>query len=295
MSNNRIIWLLIIAVILIAIYCCYRAIEKFKKSKKLVSLLYTCVALLCAILSLIIAPKTDTSFFSSCTRTTPEPTPISETASPDIPQSTTTTEGAERTDQPPEIIIGIGEMEMKPGSNYKVAYTMNTPEAYNYKLIWESSNEECATVDSSGVISAIDIGESIISVSFSEFPDLPKKEFRVFVLDSASPNSELSIDYHYTVAASRVEGYYIFYDIDNPLHINLKKHIIKVYSDSGVMVHEDIIDPPSSTWSNFAGLYNLDYNGTYVVVGSVIAEDGTEYKSDAHVLRLYDEVEENKE
>lgn len=189
----------------------------------------------------------------------------------------------------PEININIGEMQLSVGESYKIPYTFNVPEGYEYELLWNSTNENCIAVDSEGKLTALSVGQSMISVSFSGAPDAILKTFRVFCKDeSPAENSPLMIEYDTICEQSNLNGnYLIYYTINNPFNIPIAKAVIEVYSDYGMLPYEEIFDPPTSVRSNFAGSYKLDYYGSYLVIGSVVAEDGTIYQADEYIIRPY--------
>lgn len=195
----------------------------------------------------------------------------------------------------PEININIGEMLLPLGESYKIPYTFNVPEGYEYELLWKSTNENCIAVDAEGRLTALCVGQSMISVFFSEAPDTVLDTFRVFCKDeSPNENSTLMIEYDTICEQSKHDGnYLIYYNINNPFNIGITKAVIEVYSDYGVLPYEEVFDPPTSVRSNFAGSYKLDYYGTYLAVGSVVAEDGTIYQADEHIIRPYMDLQES--
>lgn len=193
----------------------------------------------------------------------------------------------------PEISTGVGEMYLSVGDTKDVPYTLDSPQAYTYELMWESSNPDCATITTDGTITAKNIGQSLISVYFKDFPNESKKEFRLFVHGGTenNPDSAVSIEYAGIAERAQKDGYYyVYFDINNPFGFQISKTTINLYSEYGNMVCEESVDP-SSAYLNFAGLYKLDYYGSFLVVGSVVTEDGKEYTSETHILRPYRELD----
>ncbi len=193
----------------------------------------------------------------------------------------------------PTININIGEMKMEVGDTFQIPYTFDSAEAYANKLAWSSSNVESICVDSEGKLTAQAVGQSIISVSFESNPDSILHTFRVFVFnDSETEHNSLRTEYDLTCEAANANGkYLIFFNIENPEMYAISRVKICVYTDYGMIPYEEVFEPPEKVRSNYAGEFALEYHDTYLVVGTIITEDGTAYHSEEHILRPYTEVE----
>lgn len=197
----------------------------------------------------------------------------------------------------PKIIIGIGEMRMEIGDEYVVPYTFDSPDGYEMKLIWCSSNEKSVRVSAEGKLRAIATGQAEIAVSFKKFPDVVLKTFRVFVHEppiNISDNDPLKLEYSGVCQQPNdKEKYLVYFDIIRNEPVHLTKIRIELFTDSGTLVYEETLsnDGSSLARSNCAGTFSLAYDGTYLVLCTAVDDNGNEYKSDAHILRPCDEIE----
>lgn len=188
-----------------------------------------------------------------------------------------------------QIILGNGPMRMQVGGTYSVTYSFNNPAAYQHDLKWSSSNEECVSVSSNGILTAKTIGEAEISVCFSEPDYKAKKSFMVYVLDwvPSQNDGQLSVIRSDFCEKSRdANTYYIFFDIENPFMKPITVATIEVFAKNGSMPF--IIEQP--TTSNIAGIFSLNYLDEYVVLASVKTADGEVYYSEPWLLRPSEEL-----
>ncbi|MBR1808881.1 MAG: Ig-like domain-containing protein [Paludibacteraceae bacterium] len=76
------------------------------------------------------------------------------------------------------------EFNMAKGETMQISYSI-APTGINvaYTLVWKSDDEDIATVDNEGNVTAVSNGTATISVSVEEYPDVKKAEAVVTVLD----------------------------------------------------------------------------------------------------------------
>lgn len=198
----------------------------------------------------------------------------------------------------PKINIGIGEMKMDIDDIFMVPYTFDSPEGYGHPLRWNSSNEKCVSVSADGELHAKEVGQSIISVSLKNSPDTTLATFRVFVFEPETNTlsySPLELEYDCVCQQPNNEDtYLVFFNIIRNEPINISKIQINLFTDTGVIPYEEIYsaDGSSHAKSNCAGIFTLDYGGTYLVICTAIDQKGNTYQSAAHILRPWNEIDE---
>ncbi len=186
-----------------------------------------------------------------------------------------------------EVTIGIGECSLEVGEQMLISHSIYPSTASKYTLTWTSSNPDCVQVDDSGMIRALSVGISNISVSFTNFPDLGEKTVRVYILDTgASDNLSLHVTYNHITRNEANGKWYVFFSIDNPNNLTITETRVEAYDENGVMTYSEVLSKPISVLSNFVGYFVLDIGSPYIFRGYVVTSDGTEYKSATIIERI---------
>ncbi len=219
---------------------------------------------------------------------------LAQTSAGETQQETNSTFSIEGNYHEHSILVNIGQMSMIVGEEYQVPFSLDEPEAYSHQLLWKSSNDNCVVVSEEGKLTAADIGVSKITVCYKDAEQnrirSNAREFLVFVLNNKrESDQQLSASFSgISERENNTDEYIIFFDINNPFRQEVHEAQIVVCTEDGnISVKNTDL---SGTTSNFAGTFKLDYYGNYVVYAKLIATDGSEYVSQAQIIRPNEHV-----
>lgn len=176
-----------------------------------------------------------------------------------------------------DITISENQINIKKGNIYNVDFTILPANATNKTLNWSSSNTNIATVDSNGIITAVNTGEAIITVSSTDGTNIIK---------TISVNV---IDYEYTTDYSIVDNY-----LTNVAKGTLVETFINNFGLTGVTIKVTDKDSNEVT-SGYIGtgmkldiLYNLSSMEAYdIVVSGDVNGDGLIRSIDLSQMRFH--------
>lgn len=133
------------------------------------------------------------------------------------------------------------------GSSYNFTASINPLNAENQNIIWTSNNTNVATVNENGLVTAVSIGQAIITAASAE---------NINYFDNVVVNIEPSINYIFSYASENQPG--IFIKNENNIIINVNINNIRNLSWT-----QEINGAVPTTNKNGHGFCLKDYNTTY--------------------------------
>lgn len=185
-----------------------------------------------------------------------------------------------------------GEAQVEVGKQLTLSLTVEPSNATNKAVVWSSSNENVATVDDSGVVSAISSGNTVITVKSAENETITYS-FNVEVLEEtqevaisqiAALATGIKVKTHGFIVGINGDGYLIY---DESGYIFVKANVISCNLGENVEVIGTIKKGDEELYIELDSITKGDETKTYDFIGTTFTQDSfTEFLGNVQYGKL---------